>query len=146
MRNNQIQIMVNQLVDWYAERKAGLLTLVIDQIPESDLNALVALILSKNDDLAAEASGPDNPEFFTAIMPAMIRALNMPKNGFESEYFRDVQISAIKNYLIPKISVLIADRLEELNEDTECHTSLIWDRAREKTIEMPNPWRGLRTR
>lgn len=140
MNSPQVKSLITQLIDWYGIRKSGLLSLDVVAIPEHDINNLCALILSQDDDLATEAAGPDNPEFYTAILPAMLRALQMPKNGFENEEFRNVQTSAIRNYLMTRIGALIEKALEELNEDRVCHVSLIWDRGSEKALEMPNAW------
>ena len=135
--SKQVRTMVNQLVDWYAERIDGIITLTsMKNIPESDYNNIAAMMLSQNDDLAAEASGPDNDEFYKSILPAMIKALKMPKNGFENEEFRDVYKSAIRSYVMPKIFGMITERLNELNEDNGCHTSLIWNRESEKVVEL----------
>lgn len=135
--SNQIKTFVTQLVDWYATRRIdGRLSLHQDQIPETDLDNLCALMLSQDDMLSAEAIGPDNPDFYKAIVPAVFKSLMVPKNGFVNEEFRDVMCSSIRSYLFPHIEKLIDDQLEFVNEDTACHTSLIWDRASEKTIEI----------
>jgi hypothetical protein len=136
MNNKQIKQYVSQIVTWYAENIGGLLTLECKNIPESDLNCLAALMLSQDDDLAAEATGPDNPEFYRSLLPSMIRSLQTSKNGFESEEFRDVYNSAIRNYLIPQITQMINERLDDLNEDSGCHVKLVWNRATEKTMEI----------
>ena len=134
--NNQIKFLVSQLIEWYSESDSDGIYVDLDIIPESDLDNLCAMILSQDDELAAEATGPDNPEFYTAILPSMIRALKMPKNGFENEEFRDVQIASIRHYLKPRIFKMINERLEEIKGDKECHLSLIWDRKSEKVIEI----------
>ena len=81
-------------------------------------------------------TGPDNPEFQTAMVPALLRSLMMPKNGFESEYFQDAYNASIRSYLRPRIAAMLEEKLEFLNEDRVCHTSLIWDRASEKVVEI----------
>ncbi len=141
-----IQTMVNSIVDWYADRENGLLTLDVANIPESDLNNLSATMIAADDMLAAEATGPDNQEWYGSMLPALIRTMQSQKTGYSTEEFHDVWTSSVRNYLMPRIEKLIAKRLEELNEDTECHMSLIWDRAKEKVIEMQNLWCGLEKR
>ena len=136
MNSPQVQSMVSKLIDWYAESRAGLLALEVNAIPECDLDNVCAMMLSQDDDLAAEATGPDNPEFYTAILPALMQSLKMPKNGFESEHFRDVYNASIRSYLKPMITRMIDEKLEFINEDRVCHMSLIWDRGSEKTLEI----------
>lgn len=140
--SNQINIMVSQIVDWYAKRQRdGMLTLNLNDVPEHDINNLCALMLSQDDDLAAESVGADNPEFFKAIIPAIFKIMVMPRGGFENEEFRDVMCSSIRAYLRPRIEAMIESKLEYVNEDNGCHTSLIWDHVHERAIEVGSTYR-----
>jgi hypothetical protein len=136
MKSPQVTALVQQLINWYGSRQYGMISVDVDKIPEADLNNLCAIMLSQDDDLAAEASGPDNPEFYKAMLPSVILSLMMPKSGFESEDFRDVYNASIRAYLKPRITAMIEEKLEFINEDKVCHTSLIWDRTREKVVEI----------
>jgi hypothetical protein len=136
MNSPQITALVHQLINWYGSRQYGMISVDVDKIPEADLNNLCAIMLSQDDDLASEATGPDNPDFYKAMLPAVVRSLMMPKSGFESEDFRDVYNSGIRAYLKPRITAMIEEKLEFMNEDRVCHTSLIWDRVSEKTLEI----------
>ena len=136
MESKQLNNMISQLVDWYAHYEDGLLQLNIFNIPESDLNNLSALMISQDDDLAAEACGPDNPEWEKSMHPALIRTMQSQKNGYTMEDFHDVWTAGVRNYLMPRITRLIEERLESLNEHSGCHVSLVWDRGSEKVIEI----------
>lgn len=137
MESRQVGDMVHQLVDWYAKtNRAGMYELDSRDIPENDLNNLTALMLSQDDMLASEATGPDNPEWEKSMQPALIRTLKTQKNGYAMEEFHDVWTSGVRAYLMTYIDHLVEERLQELNEDRACHTSLIWDRASEKVVEI----------
>lgn len=144
MNSPQVKKMVATLVDWYATRDTGLLVLDPKDIPESDLNNLAGLILSQDDMRASEANGPDNDDWDKSMLPALIRTMQHQKNGYNMEEFHDIWTAGVRNYLMPVIKKMIAERLECLNEDMECHMSLIWDRASEKVIEIES--RTLQTR
>ncbi len=63
-------------------------------------------------------------------------SLRFAKSGYTMEEFHDVWTSGVRAYLMPQITRLLDERIETLNEDRECHTSLIWDRAREIAVEV----------
>lgn len=132
--NNRIQYMVSQLVDWYATQCDGLLVLDYDSIPKSDLDKLCAIMLYRDDDLFSEAAGPDNPEWEKSMKPALIESLQ--DDYFSLMDFPDIWKAGIRFYLKSRICKMIDERLEFINGDSGCHTSLIWDRERERAVEV----------
>lgn len=134
MYSLQIKKAVQQIITWYADTRGGLALLDVNNIPENDLNNLCSLILSQNDDLAAEAAGPDNPEWERTMMPALVNTLRSTY-GTPTE-LNDIWTAGIRAYLMPVIQRLLEDELLIINEDTECHMSLIWDRVSERTVEV----------
>lgn len=143
--DRQITEIADRIVDWYAthDRMTGVWSINIHDIPESDINQLAGIMLSKDDDLAAQATGPDNDEWEKAMLPALTRALLSGRPPAEQEDFNDVWMSGIRAYLKDIMQRVLDQRLKFIKEDEECYTGLVWDRTAEKTLEMPNPWPGL---
>lgn len=141
MDSTQVKHMVNDLVDWYAEIKNGLLTLNVSSIPETDLNNLAGLILSQDDWASSEANGADNPEWEKSMLPALIKTMRTQKTGYSMEEFHDVWTSGVRSYVMPAIERMIEEELEYRNGDSGCHTRLVWDRATERTIEVDQRYR-----
>jgi hypothetical protein len=140
MNSKQVNLFVNDLIGWFGTSDdQHVVTLDAYKIPETELNELAALIMSQDDMLASEATGPDNPEWEKAMLPALYRSMNIsntnPSPCFAEE-FHDVWTSGVRAYLMPYIEEMINNQLEVLNEDMGCHTSLIWDRASERTVEI----------
>jgi len=133
---NQVNQMIAKIIDWYAVDINGIRTLDPHDIPENDINNLTALILSQDDWLSSEANGPDNPEWERSMLPALLKTMQTQKNGYSMEEFHDVWTSGVRAYVMKTIAEMIDEALEVLNEDKVCHTSLIWDRASEKTVEI----------
>lgn len=140
MNSKQVNLFVNDLIGWFGTSDdRHVITLDAYKIPETELNALAALIMSQDDMLASEATGPDNPEWEKAMLPALHRTMRMSNtnpNPCFAEEFHDVWTSGVRAYLMPYIERIINDQLEILNEDKECHESLIWDWVNERTVEV----------
>ena len=146
MVNRQLRELVHQLVDWYAssDPKTGILSLNPKMIPEDDLNDIAGLILSQCDGTSSEANGADNDEWDKAMLPGLIRTMRTKKTAQSMEEFYDIWISGVRAYVMPTIESIIEEHLEELNEDKVCHTSLIWDRERERTVVVESIGSGRR--
>jgi hypothetical protein len=138
--NKSIQInnLINDLVSWYAtsSNTDRQLKLYVSDIPEQDLNNLAGLIISQDDDYAAESTGFDNDDFQRSMLPALITALRGKKNGYTSEEFRDIWTSGVRSYLMPVMQKMIDEVIDDLNGEQGCHIKLVWDRKAEKTMEI----------
>lgn len=126
------------MVDWYAATDAisGMLVLNPATIPESDLNTLAALLMAEEPMRCSEANGADNPEWEKSMEPALIRIMQQPRDKYVMEEFHDIWTSGVRSYFMGDIEYLVNERLEELNEDRECHTRMVWNYATERACEV----------
>jgi hypothetical protein len=136
--DRQIAEIADRIVDQYAtrDRMTGVWWIDTHDIPDSDLNQLAGMMIAKDDDLAAQATGPDNDEWEKAMMPALTRALLSGRPPAEHEDFNDIWMSGVRAYLRGHMADLLTERLEWIKEDDQCHEILVWDRASEKVVEL----------
>lgn len=136
--SKQIRDLVHDIVNWYAtySRADGFYVLNMSDIPETDLNNLAGLIVSQSDDYASEATGFDNDDFERAMRPALVKAMRGKKDGYSMEEFHDAWISGVRNYLMPCMTKLVEEALDDFNGEKGCTTELAWDRRSEKVIEI----------
>lgn len=82
-----------------------------NSLSDSDLEDLSAQLMIDDSDYAAEATGPDNPAYFTKMLPALITYIKTAKkdDGFE---FMNKWRDGITSYLRTPIESLLEDRLE----------------------------------
>lgn len=140
--DRQVREIADQLVDWYKHHDsvAGMWVIDTHDIPESDLNQLAGMILSKDDGLSAEATGPDNPEWESAMLPALIRAMRSGQPPASQEHFNDVWMSGIRAYLRPMMQRILDERLETIMEDSQCYSTHVMDRNTGVVTEIR--WNG----
>lgn len=128
--DRQVKDIADRLVELYSkrDRMTGVIAIDTYDIPESDLNQLAGMMLSKDDDLAAQATGPDNDEWEKAMLPALTRALLSGRPPAEQEDFNDVWMSGVRAYLKDSMQYLLNDRLDFIMEDVQCYSELVFDR------------------
>ena len=136
--DRQVTDIADRFVELYSKRDSmtGVWSIDTYDIPENDLNQLAGMMLSKDDDLSAQATGPDNDEWEKAMMPALTRALLSGRPPAEHEDFNDVWMSGVRAYLKDSMQHVLDQRLEFIREDDQCYTTLVWDRASERTMEV----------
>jgi hypothetical protein len=69
-----VQRAVDQIIHHYAEydRLAEQYILDMDDVPDHDLFELTALLMQEEPERASEATGPDNPQYLSIMLPALI--------------------------------------------------------------------------
>jgi hypothetical protein len=136
--SKQIKSLVHDMVNWYAtySRTDGFYVLNVFDIPEVDLNNLAGLIISQSDDYAAEAIGFDNDDFDRHMRSSLVKAMCGKKDSDSMEEFHDTWVSGVRGYLMPCMTRLIEDALDDFNGEQGCTSELAWDRGTERTIEI----------
>ena len=144
--DRQVTDIADRFVELYAKRDSmtGVWSIDTYDIPEYDLNHLAGMMLSKDDDLASQATGPDNDEWEKAMMPALTRALLSGRPPAEQEDFNDVWMSGVRAYLRDSMQHVLDERLDFIKEDDQCYTTMVWDRGNERACEITQIGSGRR--
>lgn len=92
----------------------------INDIGNDELSELAMMILSKDDLLASEATGPDNPAWDKTMMPVLYEAMKHVNEELLQHSFAIAYRNGVIDYLRPRIEKLFNEQLEILNEDYQC--------------------------
>ena len=108
---------VRDLVSHYAsyDKMSGGYSVHINDIPEFDLQELAALLISKDDSCASEATSFDNPAYEKTMLPALMRYLKNSTDRDEEIEFNKAWRDGVTSYFYKTIQEL-------LNE--ECNNKL----------------------
>jgi hypothetical protein len=115
---------------------AGCYTFDKEDEPGQSLVELAESMLADDEGFAAEATGPDNPSYYTLMMPALRKYLRKSYDEDRRIEFMSAWKSGVVDYCRRSMMKLLDERLEAYNEEKGCHTSLIWDRVSERTVEV----------
>lgn len=140
----ELSTLMREIVNLYAkfDKSTGSYGLEIHQIPNVALDEAVALLMS-DEDIAAEATGPDNPEWEKTIQPLMYRSF---KNGLIDTDVKteiaDAWTHGIRSYMTRYITPHLDNAITDLNAERGCIEELAWCPANETAYVKR--WPGIR--
>lgn len=135
-KNKQIQLQLCDIVSAYASYDSLSECYVLDvrRIPDHDIDPLCALLLS-DPDIAAEATGPDNPAWEKTMLPALARRFYDSKKDYVKEEVESEWTNGVRGYLLRYIEPVLIDVLRDYNCDHGCVSEVVYDRDRGLTYE-----------
>lgn len=139
----ELSKLIKEIVNLYAkfDNQSGQYTLSINKIPEVALDPVVAMLMS-DEDIAAEATGPDNPEWEKTIQPLMYRSFanGLIDNDIKTE-IADAWTHGIRSYMTRYITPHLDNALAELNAERGFVEELAWCPANETAYVKR--WQGI---
>jgi len=113
------------LISHYAKLDAlsGSYHYKLKDISDFDLNELVVLIMNENDDMAFDATSPNNPWYEKKMLPALKRHLLLAPDKNEEAQFIIEWREGILNFFLNDIEELLNNAISEYNEDQGCNRS-----------------------
>lgn len=108
------------LVSHYAtfDSLSGMYDMSILDLNDFDLQTFAATIMRSNEAYAAEATGADNDAFEKTMLPALTCYLKNPCDKEIEAMFNETWLIGVTSYFKPAMRRLLAEALEEYNEDT----------------------------
>jgi len=130
--------LADQIVFTYTnfDHVAGCYTFSNEDEPGQSLVELVESMLADDEDFAAQATGPDNPSYYTLMMPAFRKYLRKSYDEDRRIEFMSTWKAEVVNYGRRQAMKLLDERLDEYNEEKGCHSRLVWNHATERTVEV----------
>ena len=115
---DELMPLMREFVSNYAkfDRISGCLDLSLHDIPETEFDRAVTLLL-RDHDIASEATGPDNPAWEKYMVPAIYRKFRNPNADYVDMEMVEEWTNGIREYLIRYISPALDAALEEENHD-----------------------------
>lgn len=126
--SKQLRTLAYDIVEMYAEydKYDQSYTIYIDQIPDMSLFELSAMIMQEDSIYALEATGPDNNQYQSLMLPAMTKYLtDITDKDNEVEFLRTWN-AGITLYLNKVIEDLIYSALEIYNNNKSYEESDEW--------------------
>jgi hypothetical protein len=107
--NKQIDAFISNLVSTYScyDSNTDSYIVDVDHIADFDLNKIANLIMSTDDALANEATGCDNPHYYTHMLPALQTFLSNSTSIDHTFDFAKAWQDGITKYFIPIIQELL---------------------------------------
>lgn len=107
--NRQLDQLVTTLVSTYANYDEHTDSYIVDiyDVADFDLNKLANLIMSSDTALANEATGCDNPNYYTHMLPALQQLMMDSTNVDNTFDFASAWQQGITNYFITMMQELL---------------------------------------
>jgi|SRR6185437_1199256 len=87
----------------------------LNDIPEHDLCYLCATLMQEDDMIANEATGCDNENYNTIMLPSLIRLFKQPNDPERQYDFIENWKMGITKYLKNYLNTVLVDQLNEYN-------------------------------
>jgi len=117
----QVNSFADNLVFHYAkQRSSGFYKLDINEISDFELNDFAHIIMSSDEGLASEATGPDNPAYQKAMLPALITYLKDTTDKDNEILFNKIWREGVTSYFYNIMQELIDEHCNDRihNEDS----------------------------
>lgn len=116
--SNQTIRFSDHLVSYYSQysKLDKQYILPVHEIADFDIDQLCGLIMSDNDELAAEATSVDNANYAHSMLPALKNFLSNTTDREKQINFHIKWKDGIAGYLEPIINELLSDRLSYHND------------------------------
>jgi hypothetical protein len=117
---NQLKIFVRECVSHYAtcNEKDGFYSLDIYDLPDFVQHEFAAIIMTDDNAWATEATGPDNKQWESKMLPALTRYLKDTTHKDEEIEFNHIWRECVTSYCHEKMQSLLDDGLQEYNSKT----------------------------
>lgn len=99
----------------------GFFNLHVDDVPDYELAKFTSILMSENEDMAWEATGPDNPLYEGSMLPKLQHFLsNMFDIDSREDFLKSWQ-EGMTHYFKKRMSALLESSLENYNIDFKDH-------------------------
>jgi hypothetical protein len=138
--NAKLNAVIREIVDTYANDILLQLDtdIIINSIPNVDIDRAVAVLIS-DPDIAAEATGPDNPAWERYMLPALYRRFKTPNRSYVDMELSEEWTNGVRDYLLRYITPALENEIAELKRYNGLAMQLAYNRAKEITVERPMP-------
>ncbi len=113
---NQLQSYTRECVSHYAKCNQidGFYSLDIKELPCFVRHEFAAIIMSDNNYLACEATGPDNKHWETKMLPALTRYLKNSTDQDEAIEFNNIWRECVTDYMSNRMQTLVDNSIPEV--------------------------------
>lgn len=121
--SKHIQTIAKDIASHYARfsKADRLYDLQLEQVADFDLHELSAALIQEDPMLASEATGPDNPDYATKMLPALINHMTHSIDKEIQAEFMKLWCEGITAYCTDIITKLVDDALYQMNCDLVYH-------------------------
>jgi FPC/CPF motif-containing protein YcgG len=81
----------------------------VESLPDFVRHEFAALLMSQEDAYASEATGPDNPQWETKMLPALIRYLKNSTDRDEAIEFNAIWRDCVTQYALQEMQTLLEE-------------------------------------
>lgn len=120
--NQQLRNFAQDCVSHYAKFNSsdGFYSLNIYDLPDFVQHEFAAMIMSDDNALASEATGPDNKHWESKMLPALTRYLKHSTNKDEAIEFKNIWRDCVADYMSNHIQELLDEAIHDYNDDEDC--------------------------
>lgn len=110
---NQVRSFARECITHYGryDDSYRIFHLNTDELPDFVQNEFASIIMSDDNEWAAEATGPDNPHWETKMLPALTRYLKNSTDKDEAIEFNTIWRDCITDYLHNKMQELLDEAI-----------------------------------
>jgi len=131
----------NDLVSQYSKFDISInqYTIDISDIPDFDQQKLSALLMSSDEILSSEATGPDNNDYYRKMLPSLLNFLRNSTDKDKEVEFVKAWRDGVTRYFNSTMQKILDDAVYDRN-DRECLLRIERNVIRERTNSEVNLW------
>ena len=116
MAGNQLQSFAHECVVNYAtfNQLDEFYSVEICDLPDFVQHEFAAIIMAQNQDLANEATGPDNKHWESKMLPALVRYLKNSTDKDEAIEFNNTWRDCVTDYVNSRMQELLDEHITEV--------------------------------
>jgi hypothetical protein len=114
--NQQLRSFTKECVKHYAkyDKMDGFYSLNINDLPDFLQHEFASIIMSDDNELASEATGPDNKHWETRMLPALTRYLKNSTDRDEAIEFENTWRDCVSDYMSERMQTLVDDLIPDV--------------------------------
>ncbi len=117
----EVRLFADHLVHAYADYDSmdGFSTIYLQDISDYDIEKFSSLILKNDPDIAAEATGSDNPAYDSKMLPALLSYLEDSTNKDKEIEFNTAWREGVSEYCHKIMEEILSESLNDYNLDRQ---------------------------
>jgi hypothetical protein len=115
--NRELRSFAQECVEHYAKFDGGCYALDVHELPDFVQHEFAALIISHDEALGSEATGPDNKHWDKKMLPALTKYLKNSTDKDEAIEFNNVWRDCVTDYMASQMQEMLDDCMDDFNSD-----------------------------